>query len=258
MSKPLSPEKGLPEPYYSDESVTLYHGDCRPALAAMADRSVDLVITDPPFDARTHAMARSNSTQNSLSGRGSRTLSGGSTVRFDAWDHSAQTALFASIGRITRRWVVSNASTDTAFRFEVESPPPGLRVARVGAWIKTNPMPMIAADRPAMGWEPLLYMHRDDLKLDWYGGGRAANFYLPTEQGTGHPTAKPLSMVATWVRLFSQPGDLILDPFGGTGTTARACKDEGRRCIVWEESERWCEYTARRLSQDTLFGGGVA
>lgn len=117
MSAP-TPEEGLAELYYSDESVTLYHGDCRPALAAMADRSVDLVITDPPFDARTHAMARSNSTQNSLSGRGSRTLSGGSTVRFDAWDHSAQTALFASLGRITRRWVVSNASTDTAFRFE--------------------------------------------------------------------------------------------------------------------------------------------
>lgn len=241
--------------YYEDDLVTLYHGDCREWLAEQPERSIDCVITDPPFDARTHSMARSNSTRNSVSGKGSRVLSGGSTVRFEAWDHHAQRALFAELGRLTRRWVISNLATDTAFRFEVEKPPAGLRVLRIGAWLKTNPMPMIAADRPAMGWEPIAYMHRVDVKPSWNGGGKAANFYLPTSQGSGHPTQKPIGMVANWVRLFSDSGDTILDPFAGTGTTLRAAKDEGRRAIGWEVDERWCEKTALRLSQDTLFGG---
>lgn len=241
-------------PYYQDDLVTLYHGDAREALTEMGDRSVDCVITDPPYDARTHSMARSNSTRNSLSGKGSRTLSGGSLVRFEAWDHAAQVAFFAELGRVTRRWVISNLATDTAFRFELD-PPPGLRVLRIGAWVKTNPMPMLAADRPAMGWEPLAYMHRDDLKPSWNGGGRAANFYLPTSQGSGHPTQKPLGMVSDWVRLFTDPGDLVYDPCAGSGTTLRACKDEGRRCIAWEVREDFCEMTAKRLTQDTLFAG---
>lgn len=243
------------KPYYEDDSVTLYHGDCRDWLAEQPDQSVDCVITDPPYDARTHSMARTNRFGKGASAGGNRVLSGDSPVRFDAWDHDAQLALFATLGRITRRWVVSTVATDTAFRFEVEQPPPGLKVLRIGAWVKTNPMPIISADRPAMGWEPIAYMHRDDTKPTWNGGGRAANFILPTSQGSGHPTQKPLGMVAAWVRLFTNLGDLILDPFAGSGTTLRAAKDEGRRCIAWEEREDFCEIAAKRLTQDTLFGG---
>lgn len=241
-------------PYYQDEAVTLYHGDAFAALEAMDEKSVDCVITDPPYDARTHSMARSNSSRNSVSGKGSRVLSGGSTKRFEAFTHDVQLILFAELGRVSRRWVVSTLATDTAFRFEVEQAPAGLRLLRVGAWIKTNPMPMISADRPAMGWEAIGYLHRDDTKPEWYGGGRAANYTMPTSQGSGHPTQKPLAMVASWVRLFTTYGEMILDPFAGTGTTLRAAKDEGRRAIGYEVEERWCEAAAIRLSQETLFG----
>ena len=238
------------QPYYQDDWVTLYHGDCREWLAAREDMSVDCVITDPPYDARTHSMARSNNRANGSQ----RVLTDQSSVGFAHMDHLAQLALFAELGRITRRWVVSSVATDTAFRFEVEEPPAGLRVLRIGAWLKTNPMPMISADRPAMGWEPIAYMHRVDVKPTWNGGGKAANFVLPAAQGTGHPTSKPLGMVAEWVRLFTEPGDLILDPFIGSGTTLRAAKDEGRRAIGWEVREDFCEIAAKRLTQDTLFG----
>ena len=237
-------------PYYQDDLVTLYHGKSDRALIEMPDQSVDCVITDPPFDARTHSMARSNK----AGVVGNRILSGTSDVRFEKWDHPAQLELFAELGRISRRWVISNVATDTAFRYEVEGAPAGLRVLRIGAWVKTNPMPTISADRPAMGWEPLAFMHRVDVKPTWNGGGKALNYVGPTAQGTGHPTSKPLPMVAGWVRMFTDPGDLILDPFAGSGTTLRAAKDEGRRCIAWEEREDFCEIAARRCGQDTLFG----
>ena len=62
-------------------------------------------------------------------------------------------------------------------------------------------------------------------------------------------------MVSQSVRLFRNPGDLIVDPYAGAGTTPLAAKNEGRRCIAWEEREDYCEIAAKRLRQDTLFGG---
>ena len=253
-----TPSKPGREPYYSDDSVTLYHGVCQPIIAEMAERSVDCVITDPPFDARTHGMARSNREGYGTSKGGNRSLSGTSDVQFDSIGHDGQLELFADLGRVTRGWVISNVATGTAFRFEVEQAPPGLRVLRIGAWVKTNPMPIISADRPAMGWEPIAYMHRDDTKPSWNAGGRAGNYVLPTSQGSGHPTQKPLSMVTDWITRFTNPGDIILDPFAGTGTTLRAAINEGRKAIGIEQDERWCELIAKRLDQGVLDFGGVA
>lgn len=233
-----------PSIYYQDESVTLWHGDSAELLADMEDRSVDCVITDPPYDDRTHSMARTNK------GRGH----GNRAIDFTCYDHETQTALFTKLGRVTRRWVVSTLATSDAFAFDLE-PPPGLRCLRVGVWLKTSPMPQISADRPGMGWEPIVYFHRDDLKPTWNGGGKAGNYRLASVSGAGHPTSKPISMVADWVRKFTDPGDTVLDPFAGSGTTLRAAKDEGRKAIGVELDERYCEVIAKRLAQDTLFGG---
>lgn len=242
---PERPEQVL-EPYYSDELVTLFHGQTTPeALADMEDASVDCVITDPPYDARTHKGALTN--------RGGR-RGGELAVDFESFDHDTQVAIFAELGRITRGWVIATLATSTAFSFDL-TPPPGLRCLRVGAWVKPNPMPQISGDRPGMGWEPVVCLHRSDVRPRWNGGGKAGVWTHGVAQNEGHPTAKPLGMVADWVRLFTDPGDLILDPFAGSGTTLRAAKDEGRRAIGVEMEERYCEVAAKRLSQDTLFGG---
>lgn len=244
---------GMSEPYYSDDLVTLYHGDCRDALSAMPDRSVDCVITDPPFGDKTHESTRTNNTANGR--RGNRVLSG--SFGFDSISPADLRVALANLGRISRGWVVASLDYKHAFEFETAEPE-GLRMLRIGVWVKTNPNPQISGDRPAQGWEAIAYMHRNDLRPKWNGGGRAANFILPSSQGTGHPTSKPLPMVAQQVRLFTNPGDLILDPYADSGTTLRAAKDEGRRVIAWEAVEKFCELAARRCSQDTLFGGDVA
>ena len=244
--------------YYQDDYVTLHHGDGATALDAMPEKFVDAVITDPPYDENTHKMARSNSTKNGLSGKGSRALSGGSNKRFESFDHDTQIQLFESLGRITRRWVISNLSTDTAFRFQVEECPPGLRLLRIGVWMKTNPMPCISADRPGQGWESIAYMHRADTKPAWNGGGKHGNYLLPTAQNEGHPTSKPLPMVSDWVTRFTNHGDTILDPFAGSGTTLRAAADNGRKAIGYEIDEAYCEVIAKRLSQTAFDFGALA
>lgn len=241
------------KPYYEDALVTLFHADSLEALAEMQERSFDAVITDPPYDERTHTMARSMSTKVPAGGRA---LSG-SKGAFASFTPEAHRDLFVRLGVVSRRWVVSSLPTSTAFRFELD-PPEGLRVMRIAVWVKTNPMPIISADRPALGWEPIVCMHREDLKPTWNGGGRAMNHVGPTSQGSGHPTQKPLGMVQEWVRQFTNQGDTILDPFAGTGTTLRAAADEGRHAVGYEIDERFCELAATRLAQQSWDLEGIA
>lgn len=234
-------------PYYSDEQVTLWHGDALAVLASLPERSVDAVITDPPYSARTHGMAKTNK------GRGH----GVKAVEFASITDEGLATALDECGRVSRRWVI--ATLDYRHAFQVDATPPvGMRTLRIGVWVKPNPMPQISADRPGQGWEAIAFMHRADVKPVWHGGGRSGVWTFPVSQGQGHPTAKPLPMVSDWVRLFTNPGDTILDPFAGSGTTLRAAKDEGRKAIGVELDERYCEVIARRLSQDVLDFGSAS
>jgi DNA modification methylase len=73
----------------------------------------------------------------------------------------------------------------------------------------------------------------------------------------GHPCPKPLAWMRWLVQLVSLPGEVVIDPFAGSGTTLRACKDLDRRCIGIELEERYCEIAAKRLAQDVLDFGAA-
>jgi len=64
-----------------------------------------------------------------------------------------------------------------------------------------------------------------------------------------HPTVKPLKLMSYLITLGSRPGDIVLDPFGGSGTTALASKLLSRKCIISEIKEKYCEIAAKRCSQ---------
>ena len=68
------------------------------------------------------------------------------------------------------------------------------------------------------------------------------------------PRPKPLPWMKWAVALVSRPGETVIDPFMGSGTTLRAAKDLGRRAIGIEIEERYCEIAAKRLGQEVLFG----
>jgi len=73
-----------------------------------------------------------------------------------------------------------------------------------------------------------------------------------------HPCEKPQAMLRHMIEASSRPGDLVLDPFAGSGSTLDAARQAGRTAVGIEQDEGWCEYIARRLSQDVLDLGAIA
>lgn len=98
----------------------------------------------------------------------------------------------------------------------------------------------------------------------WNGGGSHAYWAVPIVLDRGrtgserlHSTQKPEPLMRALVDQFTDPGDVILDAFAGSGTTAVAARYLGRKTVLIEENEQRAEVCAKRLEgqQDTLFGG---
>lgn len=227
--------------YYERDGIQLFHGDCRDILPTLGQ--VDHVITDPPYSEASHAMHDAGKKwaeeQDGLER---------ATLRFDAIDgpfleHMLQTAQVA-------RWAIFTMDERLSAWLRVNEPC-GWRYVRTGLWVKPGSMPQFTGDRPAMGYEPVVIMHTRGGRMRWNGGGKAGIWEYPPVHGE-HPTEKPLNLYKNLVIDFTDPGETILDPFCGSGTTLVAAKQLGRKAIGIELEEKWCEVTAKRLDATTL------
>jgi hypothetical protein len=219
--------------YYQDHSVTLYHGDCREFIPQLGP--VDHVITDPPYSEHTHAGARSiKDLDNSM-------------IDFESISISDLRSTLFTIK--VNRWVVMTCDVFHAAQLML-CPPYTLEFIRLGVWVKPNGAPQFTGDRPSPGFEQVVILHPPGKKR-WNGGGLPAVWTFNKISGR-HPTEKPLELYTRFVEQFTDPGDLILDPFAGSGTTLEAAKLLGRRAIGIEREERHAEIIAKRVSQDVL------
>lgn len=208
-------------PYYQDEYVTIYHGDCREILPVLPVGAA-VMVTDPPY-----GMAyRSGWTDRSVAG--DEDTSARDAVL--AWWNGRPAAVFG-------RWNLPR--------------PDGVRCRLV--WDK--------GDWPGMGdlafpWGPSdeeIYIIGDG----WAGRREGTILRCRRIGGNGvHPTEKPVALMEAIIR--KAPAGTVLDPFMGSGTTLVAAKNLGRRAIGIEIEERYCEIAAQRLAQGVLDLGGVA
>lgn len=246
----------LPAPYYADDAVTLLHGDCLALLPLLADKSVAHVITDPPYEAEAHTKARRVKARGcggeEWGGRDARSARV-AELPFAPITDEARDAVGFQIGRVSERWSLVFCQIEAAMRWRAAVEAAGAKYKRTCIWNKPDGQPQLTGDRPGMGYESIVALHAPG-RSRWNGGGRLGVFtYAKSENGSiakhPHPTTKPLALMRELVRLFTDPGDLILDPFAGSGTTGLAARMEGRRALLIEREERYCEVAARRLER---------
>ena len=217
-------------PYYQDDYVTLYHGDCltehREWLAA------DVLITDPPY--------------------GMAYLSG-----WDAKDRAIKNDTETSArDKALELWGSKPAA---AFGTWKEPRPPQTR--HLVVWDKTLGTGAGMGDLDA-SWGN---SHEEIYILgEWKRGERARHSsVIQTKDGlrslsgkTGHPTPKPVGLMEKIISM--APAGVIADPFAGSGSTLVAAKALGRKVIGVELEEKYCEIIAKRCAQDVLDLGAIA
>lgn len=214
-------------------------GDCREVLRGMAP--ADVVLTDPPYDARTHRWAL--------------TISVGEIARgakrgvsdFAALADEAATA--AALISATRRWVVAFCALEQLGLYAAGA---GEAWVRAGVWDRIAPAPQLSGDRPAQAVDGVAIMHAPGRRRWNRGGGAAIWRHLPErgDERPDHPTPKPLALMLDLVADFSEPGELVLDPFCGSGTTGVAALRLGRRFVGVEIDATYAALARERLASE--------
>lgn len=213
--------------YYQDDYVTLYHGDCRQIVPVLG--RFDLLLTDPPYGIGAYA-------KGVMGGAG---LARQSRFAPTAWDVAPPPReLLDELISICDRAILWGGNYYGGNQAS-------------SAWLVWDKL--TGCNKFAdceLAWTNLDCAVRK-FSLRWQGmlrGGEAKN------KRRVHPTQKPVELMCWCIALASNPRRVqtVLDPFAGSGTTGRAAKDLGRKCVLIEREERYCEVAAKRLSQEVL------
>lgn len=223
-------------------SHALIQADCVDGLATLADKSAGCAIFDAPYSEHTHAKVRRGGSVHAADKRPS--ISTSVVLGFEALTDEVRAGVAAQLARIVRRWVVAFSDAESVHLWQRDLEAVGFEHVRVGAWIKVGGSPQFTGDRPGIGFEALEIAHQPGRKR-WNAGGQHGLWSNNIEQGERiHKTQKPLPLMETLVRDFTDPGELILDPFSGSCTTGVACKRLGRDFIGFERG--WGETDEER------------
>jgi DNA modification methylase len=254
------------KPYFedSDAGITIYHGDCLDVLPGVVDgASIPLVLTDPPYN-----VSKRNGRDGTTAGRLPRKDGTFRKVHrnFGDWDWDWDPTPFLSEAR---RLLVEGGSL-VAFTSEFlisDYLASGLDHRHLIFWRKSNPVPAFTKHY-VRAVEMAVWQTRGNGGWTFNEGGYHLNVYVGAavsghstvnnNEPRVHPTQKPEWLMRALVSTHSNSGDVVLDPFMGSGSTLRAAKDLGRRAIGIEMDERYCEIAAKRLSQQVLDLGGAA
>jgi DNA modification methylase len=210
----------MTEPYYQDELVTLYLGDC---LEMTAWLDVDALVTDPPYGLA------------SVYGRENKTIAGDE-------DTAVRDAVLALWGDKPVAMFGSPRLPD----------PPGQWDHRL-VWDKREPQ---LGGGPWRYTHESIYVRGEGWRRSQ--GHHFSIFHVPALNGgwlkSAHPNAKPAALMEALIE--SIPGS-IADPFAGSGSTVLAARNLGRRVVAVEIEERYCELIASRLSQQAFDFAGL-
>jgi len=222
------------KPYYEDDAVTIYHGDCREIMPTL--ESADLVLTDPPYGVDLKVKT---------------------TGKRHGFNPQAASVVYEDTPVTIRKLIsVALPMMQTMSERMIIFSGPALLMAYPEPRAIGGVYSPAGTGRCSWGFQcfhPILFYGKDPYLVD--GLGSRPNGFVddrPNPNHYDHPCPKPLKWMLWGVSRGSRDGETILDPFMGSGTTLRAAKDLGRKAIGIEIEERYCEIAAQRMSQTVM------
>ena len=239
-------------------------GDCIKVMRGLPDASVDLIFADPPYNLQ-------------LKGDLHRPDNSRVDAVDDAWD---QFESFKVYDKFTREWLKEAkrllkpngaiwvvGSYHNIFRVGAEIQNQGFWIQNDVIWRKTNPMPNFRGKRFTNAHETLIWASKDEnakptfnyealkalnegtqMRSDWTMPICTGHERLKDEAGDkAHPTQKPEGLLHRVLIGTTNPGDVVLDPFFGTGTTGAVAKMLGRNFIGIEREESYRKVAKKRI-----------
>lgn len=227
-------------------------------MAALPSGSIDQIICDPPYSEHVHGKQRrlavgAGSKQESEDGKGHRVIEAG--LGFESLKPEDRRVAAATFARVTKRWALVFSDLESTEAWISDLIDGGMRRWRFGIWNKLNCQPQLSGTGPAAGSDGIAIVHSSKA-MRWNGGGLPArwDFAIATDRNGGervHTTQKPLPLMLRLVELFTDPGDLVLDPYCGSGTTGVSCVRLGRRFIGIEKDAKYAAVARERLEADS-------
>jgi DNA modification methylase len=242
----------------------IIQGDCLDVLKTIPDESVDLVVTDPPYFI---SQIGNNINRRNLKAK---SLRRNSDIRLDfgEWDHfdserdffEFTESWFKECIRVLKPkgWIYIFFDKQKMGYFDLFlAPKYGVKSRTIFVWVKTNPVPSFRK----VNWV-------SSTEFAWVGSkgeGKIKNFLTQKEMYnymltankssygvTAHPTEKPEAVMGRFIQASTLKGDVVLDPFMGSGTTAVAAKKLGRNYIGIEENSEYIKMAEERLTRILL------
>ena len=242
----------------------IINGDCVEVLDTLPGESVDLIFADPPYNLQLSGdLLRPNNSK--VMGVDDEWDRFGSFKEYDTFSKSWLNACGRVLKPTGSLWVIG--SYHNIFRVGATLQDLGFWILNDVIWRKTNPMPNFRGRRFTTAHETVIWCGKDpaakrytfnydamkslnegiQMRSDWLLPLCTGNERLKKDGQKAHPTQKPESLLSRVILATSKPGDLVLDPFSGSGTTAATAKRFGRRFIGVEQELEYVKLSRRRL-----------
>lgn len=250
-SNPILPNDG---PFLALNPLTfIANGDCLTKMSAIPDNSIDLILTDPPYNLGLFMKKRGTNLRklrsNHFSGQG------WDDLEFEEWSKQMDIFLKECHRVLKKRGnliiFMSIIKAETLISLAEQNK---FYYKTVGIWHKTNPMPRNMNLHFINSTESWLYFVNDATTGVFNNDGKPIHDFIetatisPKEHKSGnHPTQKPVALMKHFVDILSNPDGVILDPFMGSGSTGVACAGSNRMFLGIELSEEYFNNASIRL-----------
>lgn len=253
--------------------------DCAEVLPMLPPKIVDHVLSDPPFSQNVHALQRrvmrgagrgqSHRTHRAKDGVG-RGVVTHEALGFGHLAPELRRLCGVHFSRVARRWVIVKADEEGRPAWQADLERANARHVRAGTWWKIGAQPQLSGRMPAVDREALQIAHVRGQAIRWNGGGKHGSwchidepltyrFPIATDRhGSGervHTTQTPLDLWLALVEDFTDPGEIVLDPFCGSGSLGQACVRLGRRYIGMDNGKDasgkpWAEWAREGIEAE--------